>query len=94
MSAVGPVSPELALVCPELRQQWLAALPDIDPDRLFRPAATRRAAAPPLAPAREVSLLVAAGAYTAVSVAQWLVWATVTFCAVTVATLVLTLAGL
>ncbi len=86
----GPVSPELALVCPELRQEWLAALPDVDPDRLFRPS--RRAPAATAAP-REVPMLVAAGAYTVVCIAQWLVWASVTFAATVVLTLLLTLAS-
>ncbi|MBA3347458.1 MAG: hypothetical protein H0T13_02755 [Actinobacteria bacterium] len=31
-----PISPELALVCPDLREQALALLPTVDPDALFR----------------------------------------------------------
>ena len=47
MSALAPpASPELALVCPELRQEWLAALPDVDTDWLLRPAHTRPPARP------------------------------------------------
>jgi hypothetical protein len=38
-----PISPELVLVCPELREQALTLLPAVDPDELFavepRPAA-------------------------------------------------------
>jgi len=30
-----PISPELALVCPELREQALRLLPPLDPDALF-----------------------------------------------------------
>ncbi|MEO5576074.1 MAG: hypothetical protein ABIR67_10500 [Gaiellaceae bacterium] len=33
--AVAPISPELALVCPELRERALALLPTLDPDALF-----------------------------------------------------------
>jgi hypothetical protein len=35
--ALMPVSPELALVCPELRAVAIAALPDRDPDAWLRP---------------------------------------------------------
>ena len=87
---VEPVSPELALVCPELRRRALTALPDLDPDALFRPA---RPAPQAVARAREVPLVLAAGAYTAVCIAQWLVWASVTFAGAVVVTLLLTLAG-
>ena len=31
------ISPELVLVCPELRAQALTLLPALDPDELFRP---------------------------------------------------------
>ena len=33
-----PISPELALVCPELREQALSSLPPLDPDALFEVA--------------------------------------------------------
>lgn len=35
LAAVQPISPELALVCPELREQALRLLPALDPDELF-----------------------------------------------------------
>jgi hypothetical protein len=108
-AAASPVSPELALVCPDLRREWIAALPDIDPDALFRPARTRRPptpilvlAPPPELPVeppvelhveREASLPVAAVVYTAVCILQWLVWGSVTLALVTAVTLGLTLAG-
>jgi hypothetical protein len=104
-AAASPVSPELALVCPDLRREWIAALPDLDPDALFRPARTRRPptpilvlAPPPELPVeppveREASLPVAAVVYTAVCILQWLVWGSVTLALVTAVTLGLTLAG-
>lgn len=87
-------SPELALVCPELRREWIAALPDLDPERLFRPVRTPRPATAPAPPAeREVPLSLAAAAYTAVCVVQWLAWSSVALTLVTAVVLVLTLAG-
>ena len=91
----SPVSPELALVCPELRAEWRARLPDIDPDRLFRPARTRRPAAPvlplPRPVEREAPLLVAAVVYFGVNIVQLLAWGSVTFALVAAATLIATL---
>ena len=89
----SPVSPELALVCPELGAEWRARLPDVDPDHLFRPARTRRATSPPLTGEREAPLAVAALVYLAVNVVQWLAWGSVTFAIVVAATLIATLAG-
>ena len=34
-AAAHPISPELVLVCPELRRHALSLLPALDPDRLF-----------------------------------------------------------
>ena len=104
MSAVAPpVSPELALVCPELRQEWLTALPDIDADWLFRPAHQRR----PVLPARAVALeralepapepyvpfVLAASVHLVVSILQSLAWGTVAVFIVVAMTLILTLAA-
>lgn len=75
-----PVSPELALVCPELRERAVAALPERDPDG-FIPARRRLVPIanvsdlddvgeqPPNAPSRR-GLVVAATAYLAVEAAQ------------------------
>ena len=68
------ISPELALVCPELRQHALTLLPTVDPDELFvvEPAADVAPAEapvperPPLAlvePPRRAPLPVALAAY-------------------------------
>jgi hypothetical protein len=38
VAVAQPVSPELVLVCPELRAQALALLPELDPDALFEVA--------------------------------------------------------
>ena len=35
IAVAQPISPELVLVCPELREQALRLLPTVDPDRLF-----------------------------------------------------------
>lgn len=35
LAAAQPISPELVLVCPELREQALTLLPAVDPDELF-----------------------------------------------------------
>ena len=40
-----PISPELVLVCPELRERALTLLPSVDPDELF--AVEPRATAAP-----------------------------------------------
>jgi hypothetical protein len=49
-AAVHPISPELVLVSPELRERALASLPSIDPDALFlvppRPEVDARAPLP------------------------------------------------
>lgn len=75
-----PVSPELALVCPELRERAVAALPERDPDG-FIPARSRLVPIsdaydlddlgeqPPHGPSRR-GLVVAATAYLAVEAAQ------------------------
>jgi hypothetical protein len=47
-----PISPELVLVCPELREHALTLLPAVDPEELFavepRPAAAPRPVAAPV----------------------------------------------
>ncbi len=96
MSAIAPpASPELALVCPELRQQWLAALPDIDTDWLFRPAHTRQPATLALAPPIEtnVPFVLAAAVHLVVSMLQSLAWGSVAVFIVVAMTLILTLAA-
>lgn len=48
-AAAYPISPELVLVCPELRERALTLLPALDPDRLFEvaPGASPSPPAPP-----------------------------------------------
>ena len=61
------LSPELVLVCPELRAQALALLPAIDPDALFEVAPRPKPAlalVPPPAPAPRRRVL-AVAAYAA-----------------------------
>ncbi len=87
-----PVSPELALVCPELRRQWIARLPEIDPDALFLVRPHRPATA--VAPAEAaVPLLLAAAVYTGSTIAVSLVRGAVTMAVVALVALILTLAG-
>ena len=102
MSALAlPASPELALVCPDLRQEWLEALPQIDTDWLFRPAHTRRPARPvpalvPLPepePEPNVPFVLAASVHLGVSILQSLAWGTVAIFIVLAMTLILTLAA-
>jgi hypothetical protein len=45
-----PISPELALVCPELREQALRLLPPLDPDALFDVEPRPASSAPPARP--------------------------------------------
>jgi hypothetical protein len=55
MGAVAqPLSPELALVCPELRAHALELLPAIDPDALFAVTPERVAKVIPLRPVAAV----------------------------------------
>jgi hypothetical protein len=93
----SPVSPELALVCPELGAEWRARLPDIDPDFLFRPARMRPQVAvvrPVPAPVeREPPLLIAAAAYFVLNILHLLAWGSVTVALVVAATLIATLLG-
>jgi hypothetical protein len=87
------ISPELALVCPELRREWVAALPERDPDALFRvvrPSLPRVAVRPPDPP---VPMLVAAAAYTASSMLVSAVGGALTVALVVAVTLILTLAS-
>ncbi len=94
MSPSQPISPELALVCPELHRQWTAALPDVDPDELFRVVRTPHpiAAFATQAEAR-VPFLAAAAVYTVVRLAASLMHGVVTLAIVAVLALLLTLAG-
>ena len=93
VSAELAISPELALVCPELRRQWVAALPERDPDALFRvvrptlPSVAIRPSDPP------VPMLVAAAAYAASSMVVSAVGGAMTVALVAAVTLILTLAG-
>src|SRR5688500_15369813 len=52
VAVAQPLSPELVLVCPELRERALEQLPPLDPDALF--AVDRRPAQPPVERARPV----------------------------------------
>ena len=64
------LSPELALVCPELRAHALALLPAVDPDALFALAPRPRTEVPRAAevPLAKVPLPVAFAAYAAEAV--------------------------
>ena len=44
-----PISPELVLVCPELREHALTLLPAVDPEELFAVEPRPAAAPPPVA---------------------------------------------
>jgi hypothetical protein len=61
-----PLSPELVLVSPDLRERALGSLPDLDPDALFV-IPPRPAPSPPVEP-RPERLPVALAAYTAEAV--------------------------
>lgn len=91
MSAVyaQPLTPELALVCPELRAQSLSSLPDIDPDALFR----RTARAPAPVTAAPAPVILAALAYAASGFVGSVIRGLVTVATVAAIALVLTLAG-
>lgn len=67
----GPISPELALVCPTLRAAAIARLPEIDPNALF--TVMRAAPVPPAAAGQPPSMLVALSVYFLVSLAKTLV---------------------
>ena len=56
-AAAHPISPELVLVCPELRQHALTLLPALDPNRLFE---VELRPSPPPAPPRPHLVLVEA----------------------------------
>ena len=58
--AAEPLSPELVLVSPDLREEALGSLPPIDPDALF--AVARPPA--PAPPERKTPLPMAVAAYT------------------------------
>jgi len=89
VSVESPVSPELALVCPELRARLLAELPDVDPDApLVRPATILVSAAPPVQ--GQAHVVVATLAYVLEALAVFIVWASVTFVAVVLAVLLVT----
>jgi hypothetical protein len=84
-----PISPELVLVCPELRRQATAVLPDL----AWQMFVTQpRAGAVPQAPQKIVgALLVREVRRAAVEVVMLLSWALVAIACGTVATLVMTL---
>jgi len=88
------ISPELALVCPELRERWRASLPSIDADELFRVVRPARPAAVAVAsPEPPVPILIAVAAYAATSIVVSAVRGAVTAGVVAALTLILTLAG-
>lgn len=89
MSAVEveAISPELVLVCPELREEALAALPDVTWASFVQTARIRAAPAPAEAPAR--TALRGFAADLGVS----LLWALTAVALVIAATLALTLAA-
>ena len=68
VAVAQPVSPELVLVCPELRAHALALLPALDPDALFEVAPLPLAQVielRPGAPERRRTAPVAVAAYVA-----------------------------
>ena len=89
MSAIGveAISPELVLVCPELREEALAALPDVTWASFVQTARIRAAPAPAEAPTQ------AALRGFAADLGASLVWALAAVALVIVATLALTLAA-
>ncbi len=97
MSASQPISPELALVSPELRRQWTAALPDVDPDELFRVVRTVRVERPIAAAATQAEprmpFLLAAAIYIASGLVTSLLQGALTLAVVAGVALILTLAG-
>jgi len=95
VSASQPISPELALVSPELRLQWTRALPDVDPDELFRVARTVRVARPAAATQAEprMPFFLAAAIYTAAGLVTSLLQGALTLAVVAGVALILTLAG-
>ena len=84
-----PISPELVLVCPELRQQAIAVLPDFARQTFIAQA---RARAVPQSPERIAgALLVGEARRAAVEMVKLLAWALTSFVCVTLATLAMTL---
>jgi hypothetical protein len=84
-----PISPELALVCPELRQQAIASLPDFS-WQVF--VAQARARVVPTAPERTAGVLAREARQAAVEMITLVVpFATVAFICVTLVTLAMTL---
>jgi hypothetical protein len=84
-----PISPELVLVCPELRQQAIALLPDFTWQTFIAQA---RARAVPQAPERIVGALrLRAVLRGAVEMASLLSWALAWFVCITLGTLAMTL---
>jgi hypothetical protein len=84
-----PISPELALVCPELRQQAIAALPDFT-WQVF--VAKARAQVVPQAPERTAGVLAREARQAAVEMFTLLVpFASAAFVCVTLVTLAMTL---
>ncbi len=70
VAVTEPISPELALVCPELRRRALELLPDLDPDALFvvEPAPARERSPLPLALAAYTTEALLVGALRAAAV--------------------------
>ncbi len=84
-----PISPELVLVCPELRQQAIAVLPDFAWPTFIAQA---RARAVPQSPERIAgALLVGEARRAAVEMVKLLAWALTCSVCVTLATLAMTL---
>jgi hypothetical protein len=84
-----PISPELALVCPELRRQAIALLPDFTWQTFVAQA---RARSVPQAPERIVGALRLRDALrAAVEMAGLLPWALAWFVCITLGTLAMTL---
>src|ERR1700675_1592818 len=84
-----PISPELVLVCPELRQQAIALLPDFSWQTFIAQA---RARAVPQAPERVVGALPLRNALrAAVEMGSLLYWALAWFVCIPLGTLAMTL---
>lgn len=93
MSAASqcPISPELALVCPELRARALSLLPAINPDALFRVPDRRVAVLAAGSADAEVPFLLAVAAYATACIAMAALRAATTVAVVAALAVVLTL---
>jgi hypothetical protein len=88
-AAAQPISPELVLVSPDLRETALRSLPEVDPDELFA-VAPRPALVPPGATERRAPLPMAVAAYVAEALVLGALRGALMFATVAVAVFLLT----